>query len=406
MIRRRLAELLAAVPDGSPVRRLERWFSAQPDAVVRLVNPAKFREMAAPPSEPFAIADTSRRLLIAPLNTAGQGYQWARAAERLADTSAVSWAMVHDDGAAFRVDRAVPRSVALGGRDWLRDEFRAVSSRVTHVMLESVHPVFGPYLQRDVEREVRALQRRGIRVAIVAHGSDVRGFAAHAARSAVSPYRLPAAQSTLPTLEAASARNRALIERLDLPVFGSTPGVLLDVPQATWLPVAIDPNDWRVDTPVLERPRPVVVHAPSSAMVKGSEVADAVLGQLHSEGRIVYERLERVEHASVREAYRAADVVVDSLRMGGYGVAACEAMAAGRLVVTHINASTRAAVRDRLGVEPPVIEADADSLDAVMRALLDDRAGAQRVALQGPDFVDTLHDGRASAAALEGFLAS
>ena len=77
-----------------------------------------------------------------------------------------------------------------------------------------------------------------------------------------------------------------IAQRTGAPVLVSTPDLLDYVPQATWLPVVVDVRVWRdaaVDPP-LQRERPVVVHAPSNAGLKGSELIGETLRALDAEG--------------------------------------------------------------------------------------------------------------------------
>ncbi|MGO2739557.1 MAG: glycosyltransferase family 4 protein, partial [Cellulosimicrobium funkei] len=101
---------------------------------------------------------------------------------------------------------------------------------------------------------------------------------------------------------------------------------------------------------------------------------------------------------------RRADVVLDQFALGSYGVAACEAMAAGRVVVSHVSDQVRDEVRRSTGTDLPVVQAEAGSLRAVLLRLLDDRDAARDAASRGPELVRRLHDGRAAAAALAPFL--
>jgi glycosyltransferase involved in cell wall biosynthesis len=344
--------------------------------------------------------------VVGPINTAGQAYHWARAVDSRADLAAMSTVVDTLGGFRFVAHRVVPRQRAVHSRDWQRAEFEAVVTQATHVLIESAQPLFGPLFRRNIVREVRALQRKGVRVAIVAHGSDVRDVRAHRAREPLSPYAIHDLVPTSAALAESAQRTRTLLRRLGVPLFGSTPGVLFDLPTAIWLPVVVDPDEWITGRAPLQGEVPVVVHAPSNAGLKGSEVADRVLGRLHREGLIEYRRLEGVSHAALRDALRAADIVVDSLRMGGYGVGACEAMAAGRLVLSYVNTHARMTVEALVGEQPPIWPADADSLEAAVRAVLADRAGARALAARGSAFVRLAHDGRASAAALESFLDS
>jgi len=141
---------------------------------------------------------------------------------------------------------------------------------------------------------------------------------------------------------------------------------------------------------------PLVVHAPSQAAIKGSDTVDEVLARLVAEGLVRYERVSNASHDEVREVYRRADIMIDSLRMGGYGAAACEAMAAGRVVVSNAAAEYRSQLRDERGIDLPIVQADPGTLESVLRGVVADRAAARAIAAQGPAYVAAVHDGRES----------
>ena len=69
---------------------------------------------------------------------------------------------------------------------------------------------------------------------------------------------------------------------------------------------------------------------------------------------IEYRQIVGVPHAEMPEFYAGADIVLDQFTLGSYGVAACEAMASGRLVMGHVDEPARAEVRDRTGLDLPV----------------------------------------------------
>ncbi len=399
-----MRQLAKRVLPPSVVDRIEPLISVLPDRIAARINTVKYAEIPAGPAEPLRVGEAAVRLIVGPNNTAGQAFHWARAVSRLPDHAAIS--LVHSSAEGFRfvAHREVPGLLASRSSDWQRAEFAAITAQATHVLIESAQPLFGPLFRGDIVREVRALQRRGVRVAIVAHGSDVRDVYAHAAREPLSPYAHRDLIPDVESLYSAAARTRSALAQLGVPLFGSTPNVRLDLPTALWLPVVVDPDTWAVDTHPLLTPRPVVVHAPSHAGVKGSDVADEVLGRLHERRVIEYRRVEGRPHAEIRDAFRGADIVVDSLRMGGYGVAACEAMASGRLVLSYVNEYSRATVEAQLGEPVPIWPADASTLESALLAVLADRDRAREMAARGPGFVRRGHDGRVSAAVLSSFL--
>ena len=362
---------------------------------------ARFGPDDVPP--PPKVPATPVRLYVGPANYAGQGHAWARAAERLPGVGAVSMAAVRQGDFAFPVDDAVPEPVYSLSRRWQRER-RALLPRFTHVVVEAGRPLLGQLVRGGALAEARWLAERGVAVAIVCHGSEIRLPSRHREREPWSPFT-PDWELTA-VLEERAARLARGLDRLGLPVLVSTPDLLLDVPAATWLPVVVDVERWAGagQRGVLEREVPVVVHAPSSSHVKGSELAEPVLESLAVRGLIEYRRVEGVPAADMPRVYGEADVVLDQLRIGNYGVAACEAMAAGRVVVSHVSETVRRHAREAAGADLPILETTADSLEQVLLDVLADRDRARALAAQGPAFVRTLHDGTRSAEVLSPFL--
>lgn len=362
---------------------------------------ARFGPDDVPP--PPKVPATPVRLYVGPANYAGQGHAWARAAERLPGVGAVSMAAVRQGDFAFPVDDAVPEPVYSLSRGWQRER-RALLPRFTHVVVEAGRPLLGQLVRGGALAEARWLAERGVAVAIVCHGSEIRLPSRHREREPWSPFT-PDWELTA-VLEERAARLARGLDRLGLPVLVSTPDLLLDVPAATWLPVVVDVERWAGagQRGVLEREVPVVVHAPSSSHVKGSELAEPVLESLAVRGLIEYRRVEGVPAGDMPRVYGEADVVLDQLRIGNYGVAACEAMAAGRVVVSHVSEVVREHAREAAGADLPILEATADSLEQVLLDVLADRDRARALAAQGPAFVRTLHDGTRSAEVLSPFL--
>jgi hypothetical protein len=180
-------------------------------------------------------------------------------------------------------------------------------------------------------------------------------------------------------------------------VFVSTPDLLEDVPGAHLLPVVVDVDAWAADTPVMERERPIVLHVPSRASMKGSSHVDAAMEPLDAAGLITYQRLEGVAPEEMPALVAGADIVLDQFSLGSYGVMAVQAMAAGRVVVGHCTEQVRAAVPLSL----PIVEGTPDRLEEVVRSLVRDRERAREAAAAGPAFAQEIHGGARSAAVLQ-----
>ena len=354
------------------------------------------------PSLP-SVSDAASRLFIGPANSAGQAFEWARAAERhLPDVSAVAMRGLGANRFRANVDVDVPVAVYQRATSW-HAEFESFLASQTHVVWESGLALLGRRYKSDPRAEIKELEQLGVTVALLFHGSDVRPPSLHAGASPWSPFREPAAP--MRALNRMTARNLVLASEMDVPVFVSTPDLLQWLPRATWLPVVVDPERWRARTPTPRGGRkPVVVHAPSQPWLKGTHRIEPLLRRLEAEGLLEYRQLVGVPHASMPDFYADADIVLDQFALGIYGVAACEAMASGRLVMSHVDEFTRRTVRERTGLELPVFEVTVETLEYELRRVISDPEVFESVRVAGPGFVEKVHSGRHSAEVLATFL--
>lgn len=339
----------------------------------------------------------ARRVLITPVNYSGQATAWARALESaLPDLSARSAAIDVPGGFAFPADLVIPVSTFHNDADWQRRQFDA-AAQATHVLIEAEEPPFGRLLGRSVAAQAQTLREAGVRVAFMAHGTDVRLPSRHLRDN---PWSHFADENIyVPRLESLASRNIELLTRFGAPVFVSTPDLLLDLPDAVWCPVVVDPQRWSA-TRTINEPVPVrVAHAPSVDAVKGTEAVLPVLERLSDEGLIMAELVRGVPASDMPAVFGRADIVIDQLRIGSYGVAACEAMASGAVVVGHVSDRVRALVLEHTGHALPIVEADPDSLEAVLRNLVQSRS-RDELRAAGRAFVSEVHDGRRSAAVM------
>ncbi|WP_167666541.1 glycosyl transferase family 1 [Micromonospora narathiwatensis] len=279
------------------------------------------------------------------------------------------------------------------------DQARRVLAGYTHLIVDAFRPVLGRLNGDDIAADLPALRRAGIKVALLAHGSEIRHPGAHLRRHAESAFR-DAPEELRDRLTAVAERNRRTAEESGLPLFVTTPDLLADVPFATWAPLVIDVDAWAGDRPVLERSRPVVLHAPTSRWTKGTDRLLPRLRELHDRRIIELRLVEGLPYDEMVHLVRDADIVVDQLVMGTYGTFSCEGMAAGKVVVAYLDESVHHAV----GVRPPIASATPTTIGNTIESLLDDRHAATVLAAAGPRYVREHHDGRHTAAAFDVFL--
>ncbi|NYG07638.1 hypothetical protein BJ986_002125 [Phycicoccus badiiscoriae] len=344
------------------------------------------------------------QLLVGPANFAGQGRGWAAAARRLPDVDALSFQVATSTTLAEPADFVLDR-VAFDDPGLARARESWVTS-FTHVLVEAGRPVTGTQHGLDAAGDLAFLEDARVRVGMVAHGTDVRRPDRHLDAEPDSPFARMA-DDTVRLRQRHADRMAGLMTRRDWS-FVSTPDLLLDVPTARWLPVVVDPARWSPQPwePAPAGRPPRVVHVPSHRQVKGTALIEPAVLELARRGLIDYTPLHDVAWAEMPAVIASADIVLDQFALGGYGVAAVEAMASGRAVVGHVRPDVRAHVQAVTGRVLPVVQSRAADVADVLMELVQDRDRWLAVARQGAEFASCVHDGRLSAEVLRTFLLS
>lgn len=160
------------------------------------------------------------------------------------------------------------------------------------------------------------------------------------------------------------------------------------LPEAEIVPRAIDLKHYAY-VGAAQAKRPLVVHAPSNPELKGTDVIVRAVQRLQRRGvQFDFKLIQGLDHEAALEWYRRADVVVDQLLIGWYGVLAVEGMALGKPVVAHI----RPGLEDSLEPSPPVVRATVETLEDTLDALLADRERREELGRLGRGFVEAVHD--------------
>ena len=160
------------------------------------------------------------------------------------------------------------------------------------------------------------------------------------------------------------------------------------VPEATVIPPGVDLRAIR-PAPAAERRRPVVVHAPSSRRRKGTDHVLHACEALDVELRIV----EGLHHNEALARYRDADIVVDQLHAGWYGLFAIECMALGKPVVTFLHEEAIERTEEAYGLPVPIVNATSESLYTRLEELVEmGPTGREEIGQASRAYVEQVHD--------------
>jgi glycosyltransferase involved in cell wall biosynthesis len=212
------------------------------------------------------------------------------------------------------------------------------------------------------------LRRRGKGIVFQSWGSDLRG------RSASEVDYLREAGAVI----VGSYLTRRLAPRGPWPEYDVVPPAIV---LRDWEPASAEPG-------VVVR----VAHAPSKRAVKGTEAVIAAVDALRGRGAPI--ELDLIEGGPNREArlrYATADVIVDQLKIGWYGMFAIESMALGKPVVVHLDEEAAAETEEAFGLELPLVRADEGNLENVLAGLLEVRETLPELGRRSREYVERVH---------------
>lgn len=350
---------------------------------------------------------TSARLGIGPLNVASQGTGWCAAARSIPDVEAFSfsesgWLTRRLKRSMFNdaTDRVLPHRRLVPS--WYRFiRARRILSGLTHLLNESMSTICGASTGRSFADDFESAVLDGVRCGVVFHGSEVRDPKIHMEMCEYSYYYdVPSEwRDVIGKKVAAVASSRS---RVDLPFFVSTPELVEFVSGSRWLPLTIDCEPYRQAPTAFTQRTPVVLHLPSRSVppIKGTQYIEPLLEELDHQGEIRWLRSSPVGHNRMKDLYFAADIVIDQIQSGSYGVTAVEAMASGRLVISSLFQSLR---KGQLA-DAPLLDANPRSLRTVLREAVADRVRSREMAERGRAFAAQVHGGPGAVPVLREFL--
>lgn len=333
------------------------------------------------------------KLAIGPRNMAGQAFAIAGAVQEHLGVPALSYS-VEKPEFGFGIHHQV------SGEEWRDPKWQVLHRQTfarefTHVIAESGTGMLGSMNGGFIDDQIDYLHDDGLQVAILLHGSEIRDPDRHS-RLPFSPYAID--DEHIADLRQANARLRRHLDAIDAPIFVTTPDLIMDI-EATWVPVVIRESQWTGLKPVFPKPRPTVLHLPTNGILKGSPHIDAAIRPLVEEGLVEYLRPRgHVASDEVRSLIEDADIVIDQIVIGAYGLMSCQGLAAGRLTIANI--------RDigALRGDCPIVHADPESLQRVLVELIEERDTWQDRIRSGLDFVSRFHNGSYTAETLRPFL--
>lgn len=137
-----------------------------------------------------------------------------------------------------------------------------------------------------------------------------------------------------------------------------------------------------------EKSKIIIVHAPTNRKIKGTEFIISAVEKLTNEiGNIELILVENKTHSEAIEIYKKADIIVDDILQGPYGIFAIECMALGKPVLCHIHKNLISCYE-----ELPIINTNPDTIYYDLKRLIENPEKMEDIGRKGREYVEKNHD--------------
>jgi hypothetical protein len=352
----------------------------------------------------FHVSTLMHRVVIGADNCAAQGFRWAKALRDHLNVAAESMGPTNN-GWDFEIDKAVDlqvlhRNLTLGLHE-ARD-FHEINllhdyliNGFSHFLIEYFHPIINREYKGSVLKDEEYLRSIDKKVGFIAHGSDLIIPSVHKKLERFSPHNELDESRNL-ELEKSAIIFNEFLQKSNNTSFVSTHNLLHFAPNASWLPVIAKPAYFNLEIKLPKR-IPLVVHAPSDPVFKGTRYIEPILLELNRKGFIRYIRCEKLTSGQLLNLINRADVVFDQISLGSYGVLGADAMAAGKVVLGHVSQEARSSFLE----EVPIVEISPENVTDKLYDLIASKSSFEKIQVKSRLFAKKYHNGELSAQILK-----
>ena len=320
------------------------------------------------------------RILLAPIEIAGQIAITARALRKLGHQAVSANYYYKNNPYAYTCD------VNFGGDKKFP---RAVNSHrqfmftcMSAFRFDVFHFNFGKTFFKK-NRDLPILKRLGKKLVMEFWGSDVRIIDAPEQTSGADL----AQKSSVKIIEKLKRLGRcidlALVADLELKAY-----VQPFFKRVELVPQRIELDNFLPNFPDPDQHRPLIVHAPTHRAIKGTEYVMEAVEDLKKKYPFDFRLIEGMKHSDAKRLYEKADVVVDQLRLGTYGVFAVESMALGKPVITYIREDFRNSYPPNL----PIQSAGRNTIRDVLERMIANGPMRHDLGIKSRTYVESYHD--------------
>ncbi|MGW8823305.1 glycosyltransferase family 4 protein [Paenibacillus sp. JNUCC32] len=143
--------------------------------------------------------------------------------------------------------------------------------------------------------------------------------------------------------------------------------------------------------PSKKNDKPLIIHAPTNTYLKGTEyVLEAIERLRKKKIPFDFRLIENVTHEEAIHSYRRADIIIDQLLQGSFGVFGLEGMALGKPVVCFI----RDDLKRKYPPSLPIVNANPTTCYDVLKHLIKRPLLRHSIGLAGRKYVEKYYDSR------------
>lgn len=133
-----------------------------------------------------------------------------------------------------------------------------------------------------------------------------------------------------------------------------------------------------------------IIHAPTDSNIKGTKFVLEAIKRLKKENfSIEFMLVEKISHREAIEIYKKADIIVDSLLHGPYGLLAIECMALGKPVIGRVDPKLIHYYHNL-----PIVITTPDTIYKHLVKLIKNPKLRQKLGIQGRKYVEENHDSK------------
>ncbi|WP_235793312.1 glycosyltransferase family 4 protein [Virgibacillus salidurans] len=264
------------------------------------------------------------------------------------------------------------------------------ANKIKHFLIESMekydifHFHFGETFFSD-KSDLEMLKRAGKKMVVHHHGSDIRLLSV-AKRN--NPYVRVKPEWTEDKIYKNVSLLSKYIDHAIVQDYELEPYIKNSYKHVHVIPHTIDVNKYIPHYPVIKKTPPLIVHAPTSRNIKGTEFILNAINELKRSGLSFQFRLiEGVSNDEAKNLLSKSDIVIDQLRIGASGYISSEAMSFGKPVICYI----REDLVSKYPAELPIVNANPDTITTVLKNLLKNPQTWNELGIKGRKYIETYH---------------